>query len=71
MLIADVHLWQFYGTSPYTIPGTSASGEYNLLTKNNGSHAVGLTEYDNASKAWLSIVSERTNSSGDGLGGYA
>jgi hypothetical protein len=71
ILLGDVHLWQFNYDKPRTIDYTYRQNEYNCLTKNNGSHAVAVTEYDNASKAWLSIVSERQDSGGNSLGGYA
>ncbi len=56
--------WAWFWTLPLKLPqmATDTTGVYFYLTKNSGSHAVAMTEYDNNSKVWTSILTERLDS---------
>ena len=50
---------QNYHVSPHPDKATDSAYKYFYLTDNNGSHAVAMTEYDNHTKVWTSILAER------------
>jgi len=62
----QTRVWHWQGYRPEIVRETYGSGKgSNLLTRNNGEHALSVTEYpasDQTVKAWCTIMSQRASS---------